>query len=102
MLPPAARIADRPAVLTVAVSIDSEGNFNIYFNRHRLALQRCGLEPILLHGRKGLLIQSHPEVTDYLNTLRVPLRIHDERNDANTLKFCPPGFVGEFRVRSKK
>jgi hypothetical protein len=40
-------------------------------------------------------------MTEYLNPLRVPVGIDDERNHAHALKFCPPGFVKEFRVRGK-
>jgi hypothetical protein len=42
-------------------SINSEGYFNVHFNRHGRAPEGRGFEPLLLHCVNSLLIQTHPQ-----------------------------------------
>jgi hypothetical protein len=40
-------------------SINSEGYFNVHFNRRSLALAGRGLEPLLLHSVNSVLIAQN-------------------------------------------
>ena len=59
-------------------SIQVEFDFDYHLHRYRMALIQRRLELILPHRFDGLFIQAHPEVTEDVDVLRIPLRIDDE------------------------
>src|ERR1700722_5113641 len=81
--------------------VDAEINLDIYFYGNGFSLQRRGLEFVLLHCFDSLLVQPHAQVANYLDSLRVALSIHDQRNHADALVFCSARFIGELWVRGK-
>src|SRR5450631_2935235 len=70
--------------------VNAEVNFDADLDRNRLALEISRLEAVLTHSLKSLLIETHAQRTSDPDTLRIALRVHDQRYHADSLVLSPP------------
>src|SRR5271156_933506 len=56
------------------------------------------LELVLLYGFHSLFVQTHPEGPHDVDMLRIALRVHDQRHEANALVLRPASFVGKLGI----
>src|SRR5258708_5830615 len=78
--------------MQVEVQVDDD------LHRDGMALILGRLEFVPLDRFDGLLIETHSQVTSYMDVLRIPLRVHDELNRNVALEVFLASLLCEFRL----
>src|SRR6202042_898907 len=78
--------------------VNAEVYFDVYFHWYGFALERGGLELVLLYRFYCFFIQPHPQVAHHGYPLRIALRIHNQRDDTDALILGAAGLVGKLWV----
>ena len=77
----------------------------IYVDHHLhcygMTLEHCRVKFVLPHSFNGPFIQAHTQVANYVNVLRVALRVDDELNRDYSLVVGLASFRSELRFRRK-